>query len=381
MGAVASVIAPLAVTALGALAGILTRNSGSVASAAPIDVDSIKKTAMDAKEQEHQKQREKEREEYEKQLRSARADSEALSKLRAEHQQAEKDRKAELAYYKERINDLTSNIKKTEAEMRSMKEQLEKPVRDLAAKMDFVNGLNLKIRQTDSLLLLGPKGTGKSTFLWLLKKGAKPTKTYSDGTAQLLHYNGFTDTIGLRGWTPEEVLKLFVLMIYDGIPKDLIIFGNDRVQQAFTALASWGVMVPMIAIMSGEFWKKVEPPQGGKVIITLTDTGRIRKITPESDLHEAYDLTAYKVIRDIKLGEPVTHHDDIDHLVRKRHAGGVLPFKVLMNAFRNQNQFLVTPENRSSVVDGLFRLIYVYEKKYARDRLKFMNEATLQDFS
>ena len=62
-----------------------------------------------------------------------------------------------------------------------------------------------------------------------------------------MHVWGFIHSIGLRGWTEEEVLKLFVLMIYDGIPKDIIVFANGRVEHLIVILSLLGTINLMIA--------------------------------------------------------------------------------------------------------------------------------------
>ncbi|OWA50923.1 hypothetical protein BV898_15424 [Hypsibius exemplaris] len=85
------------------------------------------------------------------------------------------------------------------------------------AQVDLVNGLQLAVRQNDKLLLVGPKGTGKSTFMWLLNQSEKPKPSNSDGTVEILQLQNYVDSIGLTGWNIDELVKLLALLIYDGI--------------------------------------------------------------------------------------------------------------------------------------------------------------------
>ena len=105
---------------------------------------------------------------------------------------------------------LRGQFEQTLKEIRENSERLQRlldqPFAERKAKVRFVNGLQRKICQTNSLLLLGSKGLGKSTFLWLLGKGDKPIKTISDGTIDVLQFGGFADSIGLTGWSTEQLV-------------------------------------------------------------------------------------------------------------------------------------------------------------------------------
>ena len=154
----------------------------------------------------------------------------------------------------ETVKNLQESLEQLKDQMREHREELNRPVAERRSKIDFVNGLKLKIRPTQAILLLGTKGQGKSTFLWLRGRGPKPSKTTSDGTVDILSSGEYVDTIGLRGWTMDELVKLLVLLIYDGIPKDLILFCNDRIELPIQTLAFLGITAPIIVILSNEFW-------------------------------------------------------------------------------------------------------------------------------
>ncbi|XP_055329697.1 LOW QUALITY PROTEIN: uncharacterized protein LOC129582249 [Paramacrobiotus metropolitanus] len=379
MEKIVALILPVAIDALGAIMG--------GRSAKPVDVGAITRPleeAMKRREQEYQAQRQRDNELFHQrfeELKNANAAERdrLMQDFHREQEQRDRERQAEQERYEARLLELTRTIDDSQEELKKVTDQLQKPIKDREQKIAFVNSLNLPIHQTNSLLLLGPKGLGKSTFLWLLNEGPKPKQSRSDGTVEILHVSGFVDSIGLRGWTPEELLKLLVLMIYDGIPKDLIVFGNDRIDQPITSLGLLGVNHPMIVIMSSDFWRNLEPARGGEPRIHLVDDGKgVRRVEPEAHLERVYNTPVYEDIKEFQLGiTPITHHDNLELLVQKREDAGIRPFRFFMDGLGQQ--FHVEMEN-SHNMEALFRFIYLYEKKYGRDRLKFMNNATLQDF-
>ncbi|XP_055353870.1 uncharacterized protein LOC129599613 [Paramacrobiotus metropolitanus] len=286
---------------------------------------------------------------------------------------------SERARYEERLEEMQCIMSKAHERVSKMVEHLQRPIHDRETKLQLVNGLQLKIHQTDLILLAGTKGMGKSTFLWLLGKGEKPKRSLSDGTVEIRYVDSFIDFIGLRGWTQEELLKLMVLMIYEGIPADLIVFGNDRIDLPAIALGSLGINNPMIVIMSSHFWKLYEPPSGAQKRIHLVETrDGVRLVEPEADLEFIYSLPVYEDIKKFHLGTPITHHENLELLIRRRKNVGIRPFQFLLDKLGDT--FTVGMEN-DSIMEALFRFIYIFEKKYGKNRLSFMNYATLQDFS
>ncbi|XP_055339035.1 unconventional myosin-X-like [Paramacrobiotus metropolitanus] len=347
-------------------------------------LDEERRLAMEKRDQEHKEQQERDRAVFQQQLDDMKDATEAeRQKLQADfrqQQEAMEQRWAgERERYEEKLMAMQDSMAEAEERVQKMAEQLEKPIKDREKKIEFVNGLELKIQQNDSLLLVGPKGMGKSTFLWLLNKGQMPKRSIRDGTVEIIHLSGFVDSIGLRGWTPEELLKLLVLMIYEGIPTDLIIFGNDRIDLPVTSLGLLGITNPMIVIMSSDFWKLYQPPNGGEQKIHLVEKADgTRYVEPEKDLEYVYNLPVYEDIEEFHLGKPITHHDDIQLLVSRRKEAGVLPFQFLMD--RLGDVFTVGMDNDNNM-EAIFRFIYIFETKYKKNKIRFMNSATLQEFN
>ncbi|XP_055339032.1 uncharacterized protein LOC129588710 [Paramacrobiotus metropolitanus] len=331
------------------------------------------------KEEERKAERQRREEEIQEQRERTRGLLERLQRKHKEEQQEIQEKmKNEQREYQEKLNSYSQRISEAKKRMQEIQDQMEKPIKDREQKLAFVNGLGLPIRETDNVLLLGPKGMGKSTFLWLLNKGEKPTRTMHDGTKDLVQVPGFTDSIGLRAWTPEELLKLLTLLIYDGIPRDLIIFSNERIDLPVTSLGLVGINNPMFVVMSSAFWSnyglRADNP---RKINLIQDERGVRRIQPEENLGAAYNMEIYRIIREEGLGTPLTHHDNLEDMVQRRHSNGVQPFQYFIDKLRDQ--FTVEMEN-DSTMEALFRFVYLYEKVYEKDRLKFMNMATLEEF-
>lgn len=275
---------------------------------------------------------------------------------------------------KEQEDVLKASIDNANKKADELSEQLMKPVKDREAKMKFVDDLKLEIKQTDSIALIGPKGMGKSTFLWLAGKGPKPAKSLTDGTTIIIkNIPGYIDTIGIMGWDLMNLLKLLVIFIYEGMPRDIIIFNNDRIERPLTGLGLVGVINPMIVMMNSTFWK-----EHNKNRINLLKNGKgVHLVTPAEDLDKVYDLETYNQIKELNMGTPITHHDDVRAVSNKRQQNGIRPFNYIIQTLGAHFQY--TGE-KTTFMESIFRLIYIFEKRYNKDILKFMNEANITEF-
>jgi len=272
---------------------------------------------------------------------------------------------------KEFVADLELAMKKLERERIETENRLNKPIRDMEEKMKFVNNLNLRINYTNKTLLIGNKGTGKSTYLWLLKVEEKPNPSFKDGTTKLVFHKDYIDTIGIV-WSHESLIKLLVLLIYTEFPRDLIIFTNDRIMQPMSVLASVEIITPIIVILHSSFW-------------TMYNKGKIQldknnNTLDKDDLHLIYNTNSYEQIKAMQLGQTITHEDDIKRILNGRVTNNVEPFtnikQILGDKFKIDN-------SSSSLVSCIFRYIYIYEKYYKTnvDGMQlFLNSAELVEF-
>lgn len=195
-------------------------------------------------------------------------------------------------------NELKQSMKNLEKEKQKIIDELNNPVKELNKKIKYVNELNLKINYTKKVLLIGNKGVGKSTYLWLMKIGNKPEPSIQDGTTKLEYHKDYIDTIGIV-WSYESLLKLIVLLIYTEFPSDIIIFTNDRVMQ------------PIIVILHSNFWKLYN-----KRKIELDDNNYVKD---KEDLEYIYNLDAYNKINKLNIGSTVTHEDNINNILNNRY--------------------------------------------------------------
>jgi len=107
------------------------------------------------------------------------------------------------------------------SQMAKLEEQLQRPVQDRARKARYVNGLRLDCRKSKTVLLAGHKGHYKTSFLyWYGVERTKPIKTFADATkvvASPLGSGLYCDSIGLTSWDLQNILKLIVLLLEQGI--------------------------------------------------------------------------------------------------------------------------------------------------------------------
>jgi len=297
------------------------------------------------------------------------------------------------------IDDLRDEIQSGNKRAAELAEKLAKPVREIQQKIGFVNSLQLSLQQNNRIVVFGPKGFGKSTFLWLLNEGPKPQRSYADGTTKIVFSNHFCDTIGIIGYDEMSILKWVVLMLYRGFPKDIILFVTDRIAHPIFNAASVGINFPLIISMHHtNMWKALDRAQndprsirivprkvGSRVVKFLENTD---PLDTEDPLDTIYDLRTYNQCNRLNICKPITHHDDIDAEVQRRSTI-INPFTNLFLALRGKSPNLVfnVSENNgkveSPVVNIVWRLVYLYEKRYKNQDdgdLKFMNQATLAEF-
>jgi len=259
-----------------------------------------------------------------------------------------------------------------EREKQKIIDELNKPIKELNEKIKYVNDLNLKINYTNKVLLIGNKGAGKSTYLWLIKIGKKPEPSLQDGTTKLEFHNGYIDTIGII-WSYESLLKLIVLLIYSEFPKDVMIFTNDRVMPPLTLLATIGIINPIIVILHSNFWKLYNNKK-----IELDNNNFVKD---NSDLEYIYNFDAYNKIKDLNIGKTITHQDNINKIILERNQHSISPFENIIKEIGNK--IIINKENNNASIQCLFRFIYIYDKKYKNipnGTQLFLNNATLSEF-
>ena len=97
--------------------------------------------------------------------------------------------------------------RKLAEEEAAVNREKEKQLQDRQKKIDLVNAVNLTIRETDQLLLIGPKVRGRLHFCgcWVAVKNRN--SLFGDGTVTIVRSKGYIESIGLRGWTQEELVR------------------------------------------------------------------------------------------------------------------------------------------------------------------------------
>jgi len=299
---------------------------------------------------------------------------------------------AQNALLKNQLDSLQKQLAESEKRTQELIALAEKPIQERAEKVKFVNDLKIPIVRNSTILLVGNKGAGKSTFLWLRGEGPKPSPTSADGTTKLVIGNKYTDTIGLT-WSMDSLYKLLVLLIYHGIPKDVVVVSmNDRIGQSTGLLASLSVLNPVLVIpRPANLWDELD---SGEIVLEKDRNGilRIAGNNKEKALKKIYDYRAYEVIRTLSLGKTVTHEDDLEEIMENRQRSGVRPFDAIVSmlgsAFVAPDSY--HPGHGNHHMEMLFRFIYLYEKNYKNrvndkgeneGELRFLNDCQITEFT
>ncbi|RYH14719.1 hypothetical protein EON65_33150 [archaeon] len=160
------------------------------------------------------------------------------------------------------IKQLTGNYNKLQAQfetfMSRTNEEIER-LRKEAMKEElgymtvrkFLADFNKQVEVTDRVAMIGDKGSGKSTFLWLKGEGPKPEDTCNeDGTTEIQRQGKYSvDTIGVK-MDMNSLLKLLTVLIDVGVPNTFVLFSNNRIGQDLLLLAHFMIrdlyICPMI---------------------------------------------------------------------------------------------------------------------------------------
>ena len=126
--------------------------------------------------------------------------------------------------------ELVDKINESQEELQKLNQKLMRQENSYRAMKSHVDSIHLHLRFVDKTLMLGPKGTGKSTFLWLrsllgiAEAVPKPVFSAKDGTTSLVHYCDTVDAVGM-GIEVDKIMRLIALLIYKrSVPKSLILF-------------------------------------------------------------------------------------------------------------------------------------------------------------
>mmetsp|Transcript_27948 Transcript_27948/g.30543 ORF Transcript_27948/g.30543 Transcript_27948/m.30543 type:complete len:320 (-) Transcript_27948:194-1153(-) len=104
--------------------------------------------------------------------------------------------------------------------------------------------------------IIGPKGSGKSTYLWMKIPGfPKPERAYGNGTnnLQILQEHGFMDTIGINFEIMSLVRLLVLFLIHDAVPMNAIFCENDRIERTLAILTHLGITKYYVLAMNVKY--------------------------------------------------------------------------------------------------------------------------------
>jgi hypothetical protein len=236
------------------------------------------------------------------------------------------------------------------------------PLREKQKQVDALNALEIPLNYTNKVAFVGPKGSFKSTFKWIIGKGPKPSKASAEGEGDAVRFDfslDFLDTITMS-WSNENVYKLAVIFIVHGFPRDIVAFSNDVVVQVATSLAAIGLLSPIFCVMNASYWDFV-------------DEGQVDATTGIGDEKCMYNLNAYHMIQEAGLGLTIKHHQDPFALSQSR---GLDHFATIRREL-GEDQLVFKAEGQSEFMDVIMALLHAFIFKYKRDQVRFMKYCKL----
>lgn len=154
------------------------------------------------------------------------------SQLRQENKQL-KDKVSSLQEDIKNINEQMANLRKTLYQDQN-KYNL---VRDYVAEWQRARPSGIEFKEVTAII--GPKGSGKSTYLWMkIENFPKPVKCSGNGTnkLQILQAHGFMDTIGINMEILSLIRLLVLFLVHDAVPMNAIFCQNDRIERTLAIL-------------------------------------------------------------------------------------------------------------------------------------------------
>lgn len=131
----------------------------------------------------------------------------------------------------------TAMIKRLMEDIALIQSKLKRRENDYNAMAMEINNRNQKIAFVDKVLMLGAKGIGKSTFLWLRKELGllegpvpKPVFSVKDGTLTTeIDYGFVVDSVGISIEVDKLMRLIALLVVKDSVPRSLLLFSQRPV--------------------------------------------------------------------------------------------------------------------------------------------------------
>eukprot|EP00599_Poterioochromonas_sp_BG-1_P005170 CAMPEP_0173149670 /NCGR_PEP_ID=MMETSP1105-20130129/10471_1 /TAXON_ID=2985 /ORGANISM="Ochromonas sp., Strain BG-1" /LENGTH=318 /DNA_ID=CAMNT_0014064595 /DNA_START=33 /DNA_END=989 /DNA_ORIENTATION=+ len=130
-------------------------------------------------------------------------------------------------------------------------------VRDFITKWQEARPQGIVFKEATAII--GPKGSGKSTYLWMKDPGfPKPQKCYGNGTnnIQIRQEHGFMDTIGINFEIMSLVRLLVLFLIHDAVPMNAIFCHNDRIERTIAILTHMNITKYYVLAMDVKYLHK-----------------------------------------------------------------------------------------------------------------------------
>lgn len=261
--------------------------------------------------------------------------------------------KSDYESLKIRNANLAGEILRVQKQMEELVESTRKEEKMLAKMSDYFKEKPIQIRYTNKFGFIGPKGMGKTTFIWMHGRCEKPQKVLDDGTKEILYNSATTvDTIGIP-MTLEHLLRLMALFLINEVPNSLYLFGNDRITEPILLLSHLGIEKCYFVCLDLKYiYKTVKAPY----------------FRPADNTDDCYDMELYNdliknrsMLIPVKFGQAPPAHNCFKPLLDKMFPSG----KVELDNLRD--------DSFSAIKKRICILIYRFHHEFGGNQLMFMN--------
>jgi len=264
----------------------------------------------------------------------------------------------ELNFVKSENKEVKEALARLQKDYESLVKTVESEGKEYDKIHNYILNGKFRIRSGDKYALIGPKGSGKSTFIWMHNLCEKPIESLKDGTTQVTSNDDVIDTIGID-ITLEHLLRLIVLFIIKGIPNTLYLFYNsDRLIEPKLLLQMLGIPKCYLVSLNIDY-----------IYEKYTEE---KEFNIEDNDKKLYRNRIYEALKDdnffipVKHGKPPALMNCLGDIIKKLFPTGYVDMPEMK---RNDDDILNTYRRR------ICQLIYEFEVKYDKNEQEFINAA------
>ena len=264
--------------------------------------------------------------------------------------------KTDLERMKLENGNLRGVIESLQRQITTLEQTVQKDITEQKEISSFLEQRKINIRYVEKFGFIGPKGSGKTSFIWMHGFCPKPEFTTGDGTVLIQQWPGIVDTVGVQ-MTLEHLLRVISLFIIHGMPDSVYLFyTSQRIDEPILLLSLLGISQSYFVSLDTDYiyetYKDSEFPAYGQK-------------NPKCYKTKIYDhlRKTRSPLIPIMAGEKPVKLNIFKPVMERLFPKGYANFSEVN-----------TKDQLSVMRYRICTLIYNYYNKYDRNDLNFMNE-------